>query len=370
MAINPLDPPARAHIVGAVASGYTDAEVQLANRNSGMPLEFLAHDITPVGAHYLLTHFDVPYVSHAADWTLELHGLFQTAAALTLETLQHYPLHTEVVTLECAGNGRACITPRWPSQPWHYGAVGTAEWTGVQLRDVLQDHPLSNSASELVFSGSDQGADGGEVHFFERSLTLEQIDSLDVMLVWAMNGQPLLPQHGFPLRLIVPGWYGMASVKWLNRITAIDHAFQGYQQVKTYRYRQHSNDTGTPVTTLKPKSLLQPPGLVDWSTRIRLVEPGQHVITGRAWSGSGVPIVRVELGLNGQYQEAILTPSQHRYGWSRWSAEVHLSEGQHTLSCRATDASGQVQPEEPVTDYSGMGNNGVQIVPLVCATGL
>ena len=390
MTINPLAPASKQPTLG----DYSDAEVQLANRNSGMPLEFLQHDITPVGAHYLLTHFDVPYVNSPDNWTLSLSGLFQQHATLSIAALQHYPVHHEVVTLECAGNGRACMTPRWPSQPWHYGAVGTARWTGVRLTDVLKDHPVAGGCEELVFSGVDRGADGGQVHHFERSLTLQQIDTLEVMLVWAMNGQPLLPQHGFPLRLIVPGWYGMASVKWLDRITAIDHAFQGYQQVRTYRYRRDADDPGQPVTTLKPKSLMQPPGLVDWSTRVRLVQPGTHRITGRAWGGCGIDadagqgqglvrgsgkgldnelgkgrgrgIQRVELGLNGDYHDATVTPSDHRYGWSHWSADVTISEGAHVLSCRATDAQGIVQPDVPTGDYNGMGNNSVQTVRIVC----
>ena len=111
---------------------------------------------------------------------------------------------------------------------------------------------------------------------------------------------------------------------------------------------------------------MSPPGLVDWSTRIRIVSPGTHTIVGRAWSGAGARIQRVELGLDGEYRDAVLTQSAHRYGWSQWAAEIDITEGNHCLSCRATDESGAVQPDAPVSDYTGMGNNSVQVVPLVC----
>ncbi len=112
----------------------------------------------------------------------------------------------------------------------------------------------------------------------------------DVLVVWGMNGAPLAPQHGFPLRLVVPGWYGMASVKWLNRIQVLAQPFDGYQQTPNYHYRQKREDPGVPVSTMRVKSLMVPPGIPDWYTRHRTVEAGPVELTGRAWSGGGVPI--------------------------------------------------------------------------------
>ena len=345
---------------------YSDAEVSLANRNSGTLLETLRDDITPIGAHYLLNHFDIPQVSSAEHWQIELSGLFTHPQTLTLAALKELPQISQRVTLECAGNGRRLIDPRWPSQPWGIEAVGTAEWTGVSLKSVLDMAEAQPACKEIVFHGTDEGVDGGQVHHFARSLTLDQALHEDVMLVYAMNGQPLPPQHGFPLRLIVPGWYGMASVKWLSRIEAIDHAFQGHQQVGTYVYRDKIGDKGTPVTQIRVRSLLVPPGIPEWSTRRRLIQPGVHRIIGRAWCGGGVPVEKVELGVNDEWTEATLHPSTDLYAWSLWEADWHATEGQHSLSCRATDANGNVQPLDARWDAAGFGNNSVQQVEVWC----
>ena len=200
------------------------------------------------------------------------------------------------MTFECAGNGRANVTPRWQTQPWEYGAVGTAEWTGTPLRHLLERAGLERDAVEVAFLGIDRGFDAGREHEFGRSLTPDAAMDDDVLLVWAMNGVPLLPQHGFPLRLIVPGWYGMASVKWLNRIDVLAQPFDGYQQRPNYHYRQKRGEPGVPVTTMRVKSLMMPPGIPDWYTRHRVVEAGPVELTGRAWSGAGVPIARVAVG--------------------------------------------------------------------------
>jgi len=186
------------------------------------------------------------------------------------------------------------------------------------------------------------------------------------LLVWAMNAQPLLPQHGFPLRLIVPGWYGMASVKWLNHIELIDHPFDGHQQVKTYIYRKDPNDPGTPVTTIKVKSLMVPPGIPEWYSDRRLVEPGPITLHGKAWSGKGTPINQVEVCDNGTWHSATLDRDTGKYAWRSWYYDWQATPGAHSLQCRATDAEGNTQPLEPVWDQGGFGNNGVQTVQVWC----
>jgi DMSO/TMAO reductase YedYZ molybdopterin-dependent catalytic subunit len=188
----------------------------------------------------------------------------------------------------------------------------------------------------------------------------------DILLVWAMNGQPLLPQHGFPLRLIVPGWYGMASVKWLNRIELIDRPYDGHQQTKTYIYRQDENDPGTPVTTIRVKSLMVPPGIPEWYSERRLVEPGTIMLHGRAWSGSGTPINSVEVCVDGQWQPAVLDSESEKYAWRGWRCEWQATSGAHQLKCRASDANGETQPLEPRWDQGGFGNNCVQTVQVWC----
>jgi len=182
--------------------------------------------------------------------------------------------------------------------------------------------------------------------------------------VTAMNGQPLLPQHGSPLRLIVPGWYGMASVKWLKRIEVIDHAYQGFQQVRTYVFKQSEADPGVPVSTLRVKSLLVPPGIPDWYTRRRLVERGTVTLTGRAWSGAGVPVSRVEVGIDGSFTDAVLDPPSGKYAWRGWRFDWQATAGEHELSCRATDAEGETQPRSPPPDRGGFGNNALHRVKV------
>jgi DMSO/TMAO reductase YedYZ molybdopterin-dependent catalytic subunit len=341
---------------------FSREEVQLANRNSGTLLETLRHDVTPTGLHYLLIHFDVPYVPSPARWTLDIGGLVERPMRLTLDDLQHCPERTIRVTLECAGNGRAALEPRSPSQPWHHEAVGTADWTGTPLKPLLRRAGLRADAREVVFYGRDRGFDGGVEHSYGRSLAPEQALGENVLLAWAMNGAPLLPQHGFPLRLVVPGWYGMASVKWLERIEVIDRSFDGFQQVGTYIYRRSADEPGFPVTTMRVKSLMVPPGIPDWYSRRRLVERGPVVLFGRAWSG--VPIVKVEVAAEGHWHEARLDPAPDRYAWRGWRFEWNATPGEHELICRATDADGETQPIEQRFDRGGFGNNAVHRVQV------
>ena len=357
---NPFkDKSTRAHSTGLI----NPEELALANRNSGLFLEAMHHDITPAGMHYLLVHFDVPHLS-AADWRLSISGLVGEPLSLALDDITALPAVTMPVTLECAGNGRTAMSPRTCSMPWLYEAVGTAEWTGTPLRHVLDRAGLADDTVEVAFFGADRGFDKGIEHDYGRSLTPEMAMSEEVLLVYAMNGMPLLPQHGFPLRLLVPGWYGMASVKWLNRIEALDHAFDGHQQVGTYRYRRDDDDPGRPVDVIRVRSLMIPPGIPDWYTRRRMVDAGPVEIAGRAWCGAGVGVEKVEFSAGGAWQEARLQPRIGAYAWAEWSCTWNATPGEHVLSCRATDEDGNVQPLEPVWDNSGFGNNVVQRVAV------
>jgi DMSO/TMAO reductase YedYZ molybdopterin-dependent catalytic subunit len=191
----------RSPIVGR----FTLDEVALATRNSGMPLESLRHDVTPAGLHYCLIHFDIPDLAPPA-WRLRVDGLVDQAQAFSLDALRALPARTERVTLECAGNGRAQVSPRYPSIPWVEEGVSTADWTGVPLAQVLRAAGLQSTAREIVFWGADRGIDRGIEHAFARSLAPGEAMREDVLLAYAMNGQPLPAQHGYPLRLVVPRW--------------------------------------------------------------------------------------------------------------------------------------------------------------------
>ena len=168
----------------------------------------------------------------------------------------------------------------------------------------------------------------------------------DVLLAYEVNGQPLPPQHGFPLRLIVPGWYGMTHVKWLERITVLTEPFEGYQQAKQYRTKQSEDELGDPVTRMLPRSLLIPPGIPDFPDRQRFLAPGPCTLEGRAWSGHG-PVTRVEVSVDGgqSWADATLDEPTGEFGWRRWTYEWNdVEPGDYELCSRATDAAGNVQP--------------------------
>ena len=223
---------------------------------------------------------------------------------------------------------------------------------------LLERAGLREEVVEVSFTGADFGFDKAVGHPFGRALTVDQLRDLEVLLVWGMNGQPLLPQHGAPLRIIVPGWYGMASVKWLTSIEALTETYTGYQQMETYRLRQDVNDyPGKAITTMRVRSLMVPPGAPDWMTRRRVLEPGSVEVMGRAWSGGGVPIARVAFGVDDDWVEADVTPGAGPYAWSKWAVNWEATPGSYVLRCRAWDAEGNAQPLTPPWDNAGFCNN-------------
>ena len=340
-------------------------EVQLASRNRGMPLEGLRYEITPTGMHYLLVHYDIPEVA-VDDWRLDVGGLVSEPLTLSLEEIKRKPEQTTVVTMECAGNGRALFGPRYISQPWMYEAVGTAKWTGTPLREILEDARVDDKAVEILFTGMDRGVQGDQVQSYQRSLSVQESMRSEILLAYQMNGEPLQPQHGYPLRLIVPGWYGMASVKWLNKIDALSEAFDGYQMIGTYRYKQSKDDLGDPVTQIKVRSLMLPPGIPDFLTRTRLLKAGLVTVTGRAWAGwLSVSKVEVSSDDGRTWSKALLGGEVSPYGWRPWSYEWNAAPGPHVLSVRATDSEGSVQPTTQTWNFEGMGNNMVQKVDVL-----
>jgi DMSO/TMAO reductase YedYZ molybdopterin-dependent catalytic subunit len=341
---------------------FSLAEVQKATRNHGMPLEALRYDITPAGLHYRLIHFDIP-ATDGSGWQVSVGGNVERPLALSLDDIRARPTRTIAVTMECAGNGRARMPNRVKSQPWLLEAVGTAEWTGTPLVGVLDDAGIRADTVEIVFSGVDRGIQGGIEQDYERSLTLDDARREEVLLAYAMNGRDLEPQHGAPLRLIVPGWYGMASVKWLNRIVAVNRPFTGYQQATAYRIQLSDDDPGVPLTRMKVRALMAPPGIVEFPSTHRVVAAGTVALHGRAWSGTA-PIAKVEVGVGGQWHAAELGDAVGAFAWQPWSWPWQAEPGEHVLSCRATDRAGNSQPLEPFWNVQGMGNNYVQTVPV------
>jgi len=345
-------------------SAITMEELALAARNHGMPLEALRYDLTPVGLHYLLIHFDIPEAEERT-WRLELGGRVAAPRTLTMEELRRRPEVTVPVTMECAGNGRARLDPRPISQPWLEEAVGTAEWTGTPLRPLLEEAGIGPGAVEVLFVGADRGVQGGLEQDYERSLPLEEAMREEVLLAWGVNGRPLPPQHGYPLRLVVPGWYGMTSVKWLRRISVLTEPFGGYQQTGSYLIHTSEDDPGTPVTRIQPRSLLVPPGIPSFESRERFCPPGRHLLTGRAWSGLA-PVAAVEVSTDGgrSWRPARLDGQPSPWAWAGWSFAWEATPGTYELCSRATDAAGNTQPTEPPWNTGGYANNAVQRVPV------
>lgn len=351
------------------ADGVTMEELQLATRNHGMPVEALNYPLTPAGLHYLLIHFDIPAVD-SQTWRLDVGGRVARPRSLTITDLRARPQMTAAVTMECAGNGRALFHPRPLSQPWLHEAVGTAEWTGTPLAALLEEAGVDDDAVEVVFTGLDRGLDGGIEQQYERALSVADAFRPEVLLAYQMNGQPLLPQHGAPLRLVTPGWYGMTNVKWLAAITVLDEPFAGYQQQQVYRLRRDSEDPGVPVSRMRPRALMVPPGIPDFYTRRRLVPEGRHTLTGRAWSGWGdIASVGVSVDDGRNWEHARVEPRDlGPWAWQAWTFEWEPSgPGEYLLSCQAQDAAGNSQagePESPGWNVGGYANPAPQRVPV------
>jgi DMSO/TMAO reductase YedYZ molybdopterin-dependent catalytic subunit len=338
-------------------------ELALAARNHGMPLEALRYDITPAGLHYLLVHYDIPVVDPRA-WSLTVDGAVTTPLSVSLDELRARPRATLPVTLECAGNGRARLLPRPVSQPWLVEAVGTAEWTGTPLAPLLREAGVSRDAVDVVFTGADHGVERGVVQDYQRSLPLAEALREEALLAYEMNGAALPVQHGFPVRLVIPGWYGMAQVKWLTRITVATQPFDGYQNAVAYRLKASTDDPGEPVTRIRPRALMIPPGHPDFMSRNRFLSPGTHDLVGRAWSGQA-KVTRVEVSVDsGQsWFDAALEPPPGEWAWSRWRTQWTVTDpGRYELLVRATDATGEVQPVDQPWNSQGMANNMTQRV--------
>ena len=330
--------------------------------NAETPLPLLAGTaVVPCDRFYVRNHFGIPDLD-PATWRLEVGGLARWPLSLSLAELKAMPSRTAIVTLECAGNGRFGLDPPVPGEQWGLGAVGTAAWTGVPLADVLDLAAPQQGAREVVFRGADSGrAEGrdGLVHF-ERSLPLRSLGSAGALLAYSMNGQQLPKRHGYPLRLIVPGWYGVASVKWLTGIALTAHPFDGHFQVDRYHIG------GQPVTLQAVKSMITEPRSGE------SLEPGDVVVRGLAWSGAG-PITAVEVSIGDRpWQAATVTGAQHAHGWQSWQLRTRLAEpGRVVVRARAADAAGRTQPGLAAWNPLGYGTNAIHqvIVSVGSATG-
>jgi DMSO/TMAO reductase YedYZ molybdopterin-dependent catalytic subunit len=270
------------------------------------------------------------------------------------------------VTMECAGNGRAHVEPHVVSQPWLLEAVGNARWRGASLAELLEEAGVGDGAMEVLLTGLDRGVEGGEEQSYQRSISVADAVSGDAFLAYEVNGAPLPPQHGFPLRLVVPGWYGMTSVKWLARITVVDAPFDGYQMRHSYRVRQEEDDEGVPLSRIQVRALMVPPGIPEFLSRSRVVRAGACTLEGRAWSGQA-DVAGVDVTTDGgvTWAEADLgDDSLGRWAWRAWRFVWNAAPGEYELCCRARAADGSIQPLEPPWNVGGYANNAVQRIDV------
>jgi DMSO/TMAO reductase YedYZ molybdopterin-dependent catalytic subunit len=318
--------------------------------------------VMPSAHFYVRNHFQIPLLD-APTWQLAVGGSVERPLNLSLADIHAMRAQSLPVTLECAGNGRALLDPPVPGESWRFGAVSTAEGTGVPLIDVLERAGIRPGARNIIFRGADHGAVEGRAGPvpFERSLTVEQARDPAILLAYAMNGEPLPVQHGYPLRLIVPGWYAVASVKWLSQIEVIDGPFEGFFQTDRY-FIEHEVDGAVVkelLTLQNVRSLITDP---DPGTS---VPRGALAVRGVAWSGAA-PIERVEVRLNDQpWQAARLIGESRRGSWQWWELLTEVDgPGKLVLRSRATDQAGRTQPETPAWNRLGYGNNVVHEVAL------
>ena len=314
--------------------------------------------VMPNPRFYVRNHFQIPKLDQS-NWRLKVGGLVERRLSLSLRDLVKMPSQSWFVTLECAGNGRSLMNPRVNGEQWHLGAVSTAEWTGVPLVEVLDRAGVKASAREVVFRGADSGepdADSEPIPF-ERSLSMDDARGSDALLAYAMNGEPLPIQHGYPLRLIVPSWYAVASVKWLTEIDVISEPFRGHYQTEAYffEWQRGGQLVREPVSLQRVRSLITEP---EPDTE---VDQGEMRVRGVAWSGAA-PIARVEVSLGGgPWQDARLISERKRHSWQGWELLVRLEHrGSTLISVRATDTAGRTQPDLPEWNRLGYGNNAIQ----------
>ena len=317
--------------------------------------------ITPNPLFYVRNHFPVPSID-PASWSISIEGQVSQPIRLTYSEVRRLPRRTIPVTLECAGNDRSDLDPPAPGNRFRSGAVSTAIWAGAPLKTVLERAGMRPHAKEVLFEGADSGEPGpGEVSGpYLRSLPIQVALHPDTLLAYEMNGELLSPEHGSPVRLIVPDWYAVASVKWLSRIVVLDHAFEGFFQTRRYVLE---DDTGS----VKPLSRIFVKSIIGWPRHGEVLTLQEYPVTGLAWSGDGrVTCVELSHDAGATWRPARLEGPDHPHSWRPWTYHWDPSApGHYTLMARATDEKGNSQPLDSVWNSLGYAVNGIK---AVCVT--
>ena len=322
---------------------------QMEPLNLETPLDRVDSYLTPPELFYVRSHFRVPKLE-LTDYQLRIEGAVRNPVALRYDQLRAMPSETRVATLECAGNGRVFLVPQTAGAQWELGAVGNAEWTGVPLRALLERAGLDDDACEIVLEGGDRGTPTEPpvppgVISYARSLHRDKAMQSEVLIAYEMNGRDLPVEHGYPVRAIVPGHYGMASVKWLTAIRAVREPFLGYWQTSDYGYWDDAS--GQPVRralgALKLKSQIVRPR--EYET---LVPNQVYPVFGAAWGGeTEVSGIAVSADGGQTWADAEFVDDVQPYAWRRWTYEwlTPRAPGRYRLMARATGGDGSVQPD-------------------------
>ena len=324
--------------------------------------------ITPTELHYVVQHFEVPDVLPADKWSLTIGGEVKNPMTIDYEQLRRYPGRTVRTVMECSGSDATYFEyfkgegPK-PSRTQEKMILSASEWTGTPLAAVLNDAGLTDKALYIRAEGTDSGvpasaAPGTEPFLYDKGLSREKALHPDTLLVWAHNGQLLEHLHGAPVRLIVPGWSGNWSVKWLSQLEVMDHMPECWYHYEFYYYADSADSPDKElITTIPVRSIVTHP-----NDDTQTLSKGIHVVRGFAWSGAA-PITQVEVSIDGgeTWQATRLEESNDQWMWVRWSYLWDAQKsGDYSVMCRATDAAGRVQSHVP--RYNNMRKNFSAIV--------
>ena len=335
-----------------------------------MPIEGFADYITPIDRFFVRSHVYTPRVD-IGQWRLTIDGEVASTMSLSMDDLRRMPSVELVSVLECAGNGRGFYEPSMPGLQWGHGAVGNGRWRGVRLADVLKRAGLKSSPKEVLFNGADVPI--GTMPDFQRSIPIAKAVHPATLLAYEMNGETLPIEHGFPLRVVVPGWAGDSWIKWVTSITVLNREHDGFWMARAYRHPGRAVQPGTavppeqmqPVTSLRVKSVIAEPR--DDRGFITVAAAGDPLtIRGAAWSGDAGPVTRVDVSVDeGRSWSRATMPGNQRtdFGWRLWSYRwTPRRPGNYTVLVRARDAAGDTQPIAQEWNPSGYAWN---VVPRV-----
>ena len=334
------------------------------------PLTSLDSWVTPTELFYSRSHFPEMPSADQSSWRLDVGGAVLSPESLSYDDVRALPSVEAAVTLECAGNSRSYVAPPAEGLQFRHGAVGTAIWKGVRVADILAKADVREGAVEVLFEAADFGEEEEEGETLElsyaRSLPLSKATDPGTMVVYEMNGGPLSPAHGYPLRLVVPGWYGMASVKWLSSIKVLEQPFEGFFQSR--RYVHISEGETAPADQV---GVIQVKSLITHPRHGEVVGPGSYTVRGFAWSGEG-EVASVDVTTNGghSWSQARLVGEMSQGAWRGWEFPWTASRpGHFILQARASDTSGNTQPPTIPWNFRGYANNSIHTIAVEVAGG-